>query len=77
MLLLHGNLLSKFTTTKLGKDFDIDITDLHHKHKKDTPSGTAKFIQEEKNITLHQIKPAWAVFLFIAWNIDGADSDWD
>ena len=50
------NLLSKFTTTKLGKDFDIDITDLHHKHKKDTPSGTAKFIQEEIRDSLKKIK---------------------
>ena len=50
------NLLSKFTTTKLGKDFDIDITDLHHKHKKDTPSGTAKFIQEEIQDSLKKIK---------------------
>ena len=50
------NLLSKFTTTKLGKDFDIDITDLHHRHKKDTPSGTAKFIQEEIKDSLKKIK---------------------
>jgi len=31
----------------LAKDFDIDIIDHHHKHKKDTPSGTAISIKEE------------------------------
>jgi 4-hydroxy-tetrahydrodipicolinate reductase len=50
------SLLSKITTTKLGKDFDIDITDLHHKHKKDIPSGTAKFIKEEIEDSLKKIK---------------------
>ena len=50
------NLLSKITATKLGKDFDIDITDLHHRHKKDTPSGTAKFIQAEIQDSLKKIK---------------------
>ena len=25
----------------LGKDYDIEITEIHHKHKKDAPSGTA------------------------------------
>ena len=39
-------LLSEKATDKLGLDFDIDITDLHHKHKKDIPSGTALFIKE-------------------------------
>ena len=32
---------------KLGKDFDIDITDIHHKEKRDIPSGTALSIKEE------------------------------
>lgn len=49
-------LLSKMTSKKLGRDFDIDITDLHHKHKKDTPSGTAKFIKEEIQDSLKQVK---------------------
>ena len=39
-------LLSEKAAGKLGLDFDIDITDLHHKHKKDVPSGTALFIKE-------------------------------
>ncbi len=33
--------LSSQVTKKIGSEFDIDIIDLHHKHKKDTPSGTA------------------------------------
>ena len=49
-------LLSKMTSKKLGKDFDIDITDLHHKHKKDTPSGTAKFIKQEIQDSLKKVK---------------------
>ncbi len=28
-------------TAKLPKDFDIEITEAHHRHKKDSPSGTA------------------------------------
>lgn len=31
---------------KLGKDYDIEITESHHHHKKDAPSGTAKKIAE-------------------------------
>ena len=50
------SLLSKITTERLDKDFDIDITDLHHKQKKDTPSGTAKFIKEEIEESLKKIK---------------------
>ncbi len=30
----------------LGNDFDIDVIELHHRTKKDTPSGTAKRLQE-------------------------------
>ena len=51
-------LLSKMTTKKLGKDFDIDITDIHHKQKIDTPSGTALSIKEsiEKSLKKNQIR---------------------
>jgi 4-hydroxy-tetrahydrodipicolinate reductase len=28
-------------TRKLPEDFDIEITEAHHRHKKDAPSGTA------------------------------------
>ena len=33
--------------TRLGKDFDIDILESHHRHKKDAPSGTALRLAEE------------------------------
>ncbi len=53
--LLKG--LSEKAAVKLGSDFDIDITDLHHKHKKDIPSGTALLIKEaiEKNLKENKI----------------------
>lgn len=38
-----NKLLSQFSTIK---DFDFQIEELHHKHKKDAPSGTAKTLQE-------------------------------
>ncbi|MBQ7373411.1 MAG: 4-hydroxy-tetrahydrodipicolinate reductase [Clostridia bacterium] len=37
--------LCKFATTVLN-GFDIEITDKHHRHKKDSPSGTAKMIYD-------------------------------
>ena len=49
-------LLSKIAAKKLGQDFDIDITDLHHKNKKDTPSGTAKYIKEAIESSLREVK---------------------
>lgn len=33
--------LVKKAATILGPDYDIEITEMHHKHKKDAPSGTA------------------------------------
>ena len=32
---------------KLPKDFDIEITEAHHRHKKDAPSGTALMLARE------------------------------
>ena len=49
------SLLSSIATEKLAKDFDIDITDLHHKQK-DTPSGTAKYIKQSIEESLKKIK---------------------
>lgn len=34
-------MLLKTAASKLGNDFDSAIIDIHHKHKKDSPSGTA------------------------------------
>jgi 4-hydroxy-tetrahydrodipicolinate reductase len=31
---------------KLSNDFDVDIIDIHHKHKKDKPSGTALMLKQ-------------------------------
>ena len=42
--------VSGLVAEKLPSEFDIDITDLHHKNKKDIPSGTA--IAINKNIEL-------------------------
>ena len=30
----------------LGPDYDINILDVHHRHKKDSPSGTALMLKE-------------------------------
>lgn len=38
--------LTKVTSEKLGRDFDIEITEVHHRYKKDSPSGTAKRLGE-------------------------------
>jgi 4-hydroxy-tetrahydrodipicolinate reductase len=43
------NLLLKLVhdaSTVLGKDYDVEITEWHHRHKKDAPSGTAVRIAE-------------------------------
>lgn len=34
--------LIRLAAKRLGLDYDIDIVEAHHAHKKDTPSGTAK-----------------------------------
>lgn len=33
--------LAEKATTILGTDFDIEVVEMHHRHKKDAPSGTA------------------------------------
>ena len=41
---LHGaRLIEEFTR---GRGFDIEIVETHHNRKKDSPSGTAKFLAE-------------------------------
>lgn len=39
-------LLAREAARVLGKDFDIEIIETHHCHKKDKPSGTAKKLAE-------------------------------
>jgi 4-hydroxy-tetrahydrodipicolinate reductase len=41
----------------LGSDFDIDIIDTHHRHKKDAPSGTAITLQQALNLTTGTTPP--------------------
>ena len=58
---IGANLLKEIageTAYKLGSDFDIDITDIHHKKKRDIPSGTAISIKEqiEKKLIKKNIK---------------------
>ncbi|BBM88604.1 4-hydroxy-tetrahydrodipicolinate reductase [Spirochaetota bacterium] len=36
--------LLKQAAVLLGSDYDIEITETHHRHKKDAPSGTAKML---------------------------------
>jgi len=38
--------LAETTAATLGKDFDMEIVELHHRLKKDAPSGTAKRLAE-------------------------------
>ncbi|MCW7505028.1 4-hydroxy-tetrahydrodipicolinate reductase [Leptospira sp. 1 VSF14] len=43
------NLLFKLTEIAakvLHEDFDIEVLDIHHRHKKDSPSGTAMYLKE-------------------------------
>ena len=39
-------LVTRLVAEKLGDDWDIDITDAHHRHKIDAPSGTALMLGE-------------------------------
>ena len=38
--------LISLAAKKLGADFDIEITEAHHRHKKDAPSGTALMLAD-------------------------------
>jgi len=38
--------LTKAVSERLGTDYDIEITELHHRHKVDAPSGTALMLGE-------------------------------
>ncbi len=37
---------------RLGNDFDIDVVETHHRHKKDAPSGTALRLADEMRAAL-------------------------
>lgn len=56
---LMNKLLSQFSAIK---DFDFQIEELHHKHKKDAPSGTAKTLQENLELAVgKKIPPTLSV----------------
>ncbi len=38
--------LTRKATDILGPDFDLEVVELHHRHKKDAPSGTARRLAE-------------------------------
>ena len=38
--------LTRQAASKLGDDWDIEIVEMHHRHKVDAPSGTAKLLGE-------------------------------
>ncbi|MBR5901787.1 4-hydroxy-tetrahydrodipicolinate reductase [bacterium] len=39
--------LLKQAAAVLGNDYDVEILEMHHRHKKDAPSGTALFLAEK------------------------------
>ncbi len=49
IIILHK--LLRLTAAQLDSTFDIDITETHHRHKKDAPSGTALSLQKTLNNT--------------------------
>lgn len=38
--------LTRRATDVLGPDFDLEVVEMHHRHKKDAPSGTARRLAE-------------------------------
>lgn len=48
--------LASETTLKISDNFDIDVTDIHHKQKRDIPSGTALSIKESIESSLKKKK---------------------
>ena len=40
------NHLAKIAATTLDESYDIEIVEMHHRHKKDAPSGTAEKLKE-------------------------------
>ena len=40
------NYLTKIAASILGDSYDVEIVEMHHRHKKDSPSGTAQKLKE-------------------------------
>ena len=51
--------LARRTTEILGPDFDVEVIEMHHRLKKDAPSGTAKrlaeIVSEVRDLTYEQV----------------------
>lgn len=43
------------TAAKMFKGYDLHVHEIHHIHKKDSPSGTAKKLAEELNLPLENV----------------------
>lgn len=48
----------------LGPDYDVEITEMHHKHKKDAPSGTALMLAKSANEGRAEINAATDGFIY-------------
>ncbi len=56
---IGANILKKLAseiTLRVSDNFDIDVTDIHHNQKRDTPSGTALSIKESIESSLKKKK---------------------
>jgi len=58
--------LAKLMPPVLGKDFDMEIVEIHHRHKKDAPSGTALSLaralgSEARPVPMHSLRMGEAV----------------
>jgi len=42
------------TTRCLGEEFDVEVVEMHHRHKEDAPSGTAKLLADRVAKSRHQ-----------------------
>jgi 4-hydroxy-tetrahydrodipicolinate reductase len=55
--------LAQLVGEKLNDDYDVEIVETHHKHKKDAPSGTAlelvRFIAAGRNISLPDVNSVY------------------
>jgi len=45
--------LSRLTATILNEGYDVEVTEIHHRHKRDAPSGTAENLVDALRAGLH------------------------
>ena len=56
--------LVRKAATILGPEYDIEITEMHHRHKKDAPSGTALMLAKSANAGRAEIGAAAQGFIY-------------